>query len=489
MRRSGWLAPVLMLALPVGGQAQKTHKPSSNSLTRSAEVYLSSARKAAGADEKESFYKRTLEATQKAIERDDQNPTPYQQAGQAYLGLGDYARADSMLDKAESLWPDYEKEDAPLREAAWVELYNQTVPLLQQKKLDEAKQKLEMADQIYQGRPQARVTLASIYQNEGDYDKAISTYEGALDILNGPPSKNLKPEEAAKWKEEETRVNESLARLLMTAKKYDQAVKLFQAQVKANPDDASAKMNLATALAMTGQTDQADELYGQLLSQSGLSDTDYFNMGIGLFQAKQYQKSAQAFRKATVANPYNRDAYFNLAEALYARAQAINKADSSATAGQKTQNAAELKQLYQDMLDATQKTREQDPNNLTALQLAALASRGMGDIASSPKEQTEWKNKTLALLQKQDSAKVEVSNVKLARTGSSYTVTGDISNLRLAEGAPITVKITLLGKDGAPLDTQTVTVNAPAPKANTSFEANAASKEDVAGWKYEITTG
>ncbi len=489
MKRSGWLAPVLMLVLPIGVRAQSTHKPSSNSLTRSAEVYLASARKVAAADEKESFYKRALEATDKAIERDDENPLPYQQAGQAYLEMGDFARADSMLDKAESLWPDYVKEDTPIREQAWVDLYNRSIQLIQQKKMDQAVQSLELADRLFQGRPQARITLGSLYQTQGDVEKAIATYKGALDILNGPAAKNLTPEQAAKWKEQAATVNSSLARLLLAAKKYDEAVALFQAEAKAHPEDASVRMNLATALALSGKMDEANQLYAELLTQPGLSDTDYFSMGLGLFQAKQYDKAADAFRKAAAANPYNRDAYFNLAETLYAEARDLEEARSKAPAGQKTQNDAKLKQLYQGMLDATEKVRAQDPSNVTAIQLAALASRGMGDIAATPKAQDEWKNRTLALLQKQDSAKLDVSNIKLVKTEAGYTLTGDVSNLKLAAGTPITLKVSLLGKDGTPVDTQTVSVDAPAPDSKASFEASSTTKEDVVGWKYELTTG
>src|SRR5205807_3983067 len=106
------------------------------------------------------------------------------------------------------------KESDVGRLRAWVALYNAGVSAIQANKLDDAIASLQLADKIYQKRPSARLTLASIYQNKGQIDQAIAMYKGALEILQGPERQGLSPQDEKQWKQNEDRAINNLAQLV-----------------------------------------------------------------------------------------------------------------------------------------------------------------------------------------------------------------------------------------------------------------------------------
>lgn len=480
---SAGLALALLVALPLGVRAQGT-KPSQNMFTRSAALYLDQAKKATHPEDKPKIYQKALDQALQSIDKDAGNPAGYFYAGQAYLGLGDVSKADSMLDKAEQMWPEYTKETESARERAWVEAYNKSVGLIQAGKEDEAIPLLEQADAIYQGRPTARATLASLYQNKGQADKAIVEYRAALEIYNKGMPSTLAPEAQKQWQEGQERSISNLAQLLLFQKKYGEAADVYKEYLGKHPDDVQAKVNLAMAYARSENKAEANKLFAELASQANLNDAQYFDIGVGLFQQEQFDQAADAFRKAVQANAYHRDAAFNLSQALLARAQKLEEQRQKAAPAEAKKLADQLNPIYDELLATTQKVLTLDPANGTALRLAAATARGKSELATGAKAE-EWKKKTLDYLTQQQALTAEVMDVRVQPTGDGSKVTGAVLNDKLAPGTPVKIKLTLLDKSGAPLDTQEITVAAPAKDTKEAFSATSKAK-DVAGWKYEV---
>src|SRR5690606_5464602 len=129
---------VLIAAAVLAPATAEAQRPSNNMHTRSAETYLSQADREAVVADKVAALNSALEAAFAGIENDPDNPRSWFQAGQAYIGLQDWAGADSVFDRAESLYPEYAEEINPMRQAAWIDAYNAGVTALQANNVEEA---------------------------------------------------------------------------------------------------------------------------------------------------------------------------------------------------------------------------------------------------------------------------------------------------------------------------------------------------------------
>lgn len=508
-----WLTALALVALPgvVGGQKASGNRPSNNMWTRSAALYLDRARNNPRPDEKKALYEQALQAALQSTEREPDNPRGWFLAGQAYVQLGDYARADSAFDRAESLYPAYVEDTEPERTRAWVMAYNAGVTALQQGNVEEAIRLLESADRISQKRPLARLNLGALYARQGDTEKAIAAYRGALEILRGPERGRLQGKEAEQWAEQEEIATFNLAQLLANAGRDHEAAQAYREYLARSPDNITAKTNLAVVLTRQANAllesppadssaaqaarakarqllAEAQEIYTELLSRPDLSDQQYFTAGVGLFRAEQHERAAEAFRKALAANPYFRDAAYNLVQSIYARTLDLEKARTETKGEEQKKIADQLRGLYQEMITHAEKIRQLDPNNATVLLLLARAYRGLADLAAAePKVADGWRAKALEVLKAHEDLPFEVTEVVLSTEGQGKAqLRGQVQNLKLAQGTAVRLRLTLLGKDGAPIGTQEVTVTAPAAKERAPFEAAFETPQPPAGWRYEV---
>lgn len=483
-KRAGAFLVTALVLLPVAAQAQQG-RPSGNFQTRSAEVYLDQLQSHNNPVDKERFFKQAMEQLTQVTQKEPNNALGWQLMGKAYVYMGQAAQADTAFRKAESLWPGYVKEDAVLREQAWVEAYNAGVKAVQANNTDEAIQKLQLADQVFQGRADARMVLASLYLNKQDYENATKYYQGALEILNGPASKGLQPAQQKQWDEARQKATDRLGQLLMATRKYDDAAKFYAQQASLNPNQPTLKLSLARALALSGKEADAKAMFVELMNMPNLTDEQYTDIGVSLFRAQDFASASAAFRKAAALNAYNHAALYNLSQALLAQAQPIEEAREKAAPTARKPFATQLTPLFTELKDVTDKFLALEPANATALKLASATARGNADVAADAKAETAAKNQALALLERADSLAFDISDTGLATTDDGTKVTGTITNHRLAAGAPIHLKVTFYGKDGAVLDTQDVSI--PAPAKDQMSDLNVATKvKDVIGWKYEV---
>jgi tetratricopeptide (TPR) repeat protein len=483
-KRAGALLGAALLLMPMAAQAQHG-KPGSNVWIRSAEIYLLKGHEQSNPQDKTRFFNEALEQALNSTQKDPNNANGWRLAGMALAALGQIQRADTMLDKAEEIWPPYAEADDTVREQAWIESYNSAVVALRAQDTDGAIQHLQLADDIFQKRPAARMTLASLYLNKGDYDQAAKYYKGALEILNGPASKDLPADRAQQWQEDRTKVQDLLGQLYMATRKYDDAVAFFQQQAQANPNDASIKLSLARALALDGKEADAKALFIQMVNGTGLSDDQLVDAGVALFRAQDFATASSAFRKAAALNPLNHGALYNLAQSLLAQAQPIEQAREKAAATDRKPFAAQLGPFFTELKDVTGRFLALEPANAAALRLASATARGLADIAPDAKAEEAGKLSALSFLERADSLTFDVSNTSMSQTGDSTIVSGTITNRKLTVGDPARLKVDFLSKDGATLDTQSVTVPAPPKEQPADFKVTSTAK-DVASWKYEV---
>jgi tetratricopeptide (TPR) repeat protein len=451
-------------------------EPTRNTWTRSAQVYLDQAENSNATDEKERRYTEALAQARLSIQNQEGNPLGYYQAGIALNGLGQYAEAAQMFDRAEELYPRYILETGPIRERAWVNLYNAAVQALQASDEERAVQQMLLADQIYQGRPEARTNLAVIYTNRGDYAQAIEWYQKTLETLRSEERQYKPANVQAEWAEQETDIVFNMAQVYQRMDRQADAIRLYREYLATNPNDASVKTQLALALSQEGQEAEAAQLFSEVLNMEGLADDDLYQIGIGLFNAGRFADAATAFDRAVAANAYFRDAGFNLTQALMALANEREGANAP---------AAEQIAIYERLVRASEALRGIDPSSRTAALVLAQTYRNLADLTSGATS-TEWRNRLLAQLELIQDLPVDVSNVTLAAAGPGRVrLSGQVENLNVNPGSPINLRLTILGPGGAVLGTQDVTVTAPAREATVSFSQEFQVSGEIAGWRYE----
>lgn len=470
MTRLGALVLALAVATPATAQAQR--RPSNSMHTRSAEVYLTNARATNAADARKEQLTKALEALTTGTQSDGENPRVWFLLGQVQSMLGNAAAADSAFDRAESLYPDYAEEIAPQRFDLWAREYNAGVAAIQAGDMAGAIRKFESADAIYRGRPDALISLGSLYVQAGDLAKAEQAYRTALEVIRGPAGEGLDAEQAAAWKQDEEVATTELAALLAETGKAEEAAALYRALLESQPANVQAKTNLAVTLSRAGRTDEASRLYAELLAQPELNDIALFNIGIGLYRAEQFDKSAEAFTRALERNPHAPETMYNLGQALVAAAADADAARKIELGGQLATVAGKLHEI--------------DPNNRNVIMMLAQAQQTVADAEQDAARAEQMKQQLVRTLELAEALPFDVSGVVMRVEEGAVHVAGTVINQTVAAGQPIALEFTFVDAQGNTLGTETVTVPAPAAKAEAEFEVRFASDEPVAGWRYVV---
>ncbi len=452
-------------------------EPRRNVWTRSAQIYLDQAEDATATDEKQRNFTQALEQARLSVQNEPNNALGYYQAGMALIGLEQYEEAGRMLDRAEEIYPRYVLDTGPRRQNAWVALYNRAVQSLQQNDEDAAISQMLLADQIYQGRPEARANLAVIYTGRSDYESAIEWYERTLETLRSEQRQYLPANVQEQWAQQESDVIFNMAQVYNLMDRRADAIALYREYLADNPDDASVKVQLALALSTEGQEAEAASLFSEVLNMTGLADDEYYQIGIGLFNAGRFGDAATAFERAVAANPHFRDAIFNLSQSLMAQGSEMADADAS---------DAELEPIYERMVEVGQTLRQIDPYSRTGALVLANAYRNLADLSTGASS-TQLRNQLVQLLEAIEAMPIDVTSVGLAPAGTGRVeLAGTIQNLTLDPGTPIVLRLSLVDPAGTPVSTQEVRVAAPAREGTVAFASEFPVTGEIAGWRYEL---
>ncbi len=482
MRRISQTLLALALLTPALAEAQR---PSSSMHTNSAQLYLGRALGTQVAAEKTKLFDQALGAATQGVQAQPGNSKTWFVLGTVYAAMGDAIGADSAFDKAEQMWPEYKEETETERLRAFAAASNKGVLALQQNDLPTAIAALEGASRVYDKRPTALLNLGTIYARQNKPAEAVTAFRGALAILRGPERAGLKPEEEKQWAEWEEAVSLNMAQMLAMSDKNDEAAAAYEEYLKRNPNNTLVRSNLAVVYSRMGKREEAARVYNELLGQD-LTAEDFFRVGVGLRRAQQLDRAAEAFTKSLAKNPQSQEAYFNLAYTLWETIQPLEEARSKAAAAEQTRMAAQLRPMYEKLLENAIKSREFDPTNRNVLALMQRAYRGLADMTKDVKQQNEYKLKIPPLITDYEALPFEVTAITMTTEDKKTTVEGKIVNIKTTKGQPMKIRVAVVDATGKELGAQDLSVVAPDVEAEAEFKAEFTTDAAPAGWKYAI---
>ncbi len=469
-----------------GAPQEAGNRPRDNSYTTSAGVHLVQAEAAEGEDAR-THYEAAMQDVMNGIQADSMNPKLYLQAGQAAIGLEEWTRADSLLNKALDLYPGYQDRITSEREEAWVTAYNTGADALQAGDTERALRYFQGANTIYKGRPEAMLAVGSVQMQLGNASDAADAYREALDILNGPPPERLDEEAAEGWARDRQVAAFNAAQLMAQSGRFSEAAEVLESFLDNNAHllDAATELRAKTALAgfmaQAGRADEAAQLYDEIFSRQDLTSVDYFQVGIGFFNTGDYARAAQAFTRSAELNPYSRDALLNLVQSYYSEALELEKEDQTPERDQ------QLMEIYDNLLDAARKVQALDPLNRNLLSFMLRSLRAKADLAEAS-EAEELTRQTQELYREYQNQPYGISDVGVAITQDDRArVTGQLANLSGNAGDQVQIHFALVDEEGNVVADDTISVTVPEQGTSTSFSTILdAAGGTFAGWEYEL---
>ena len=201
-----------------------------------------------------------------------------------------------------------------------------------------------------------------------------------------------------------------------------------------------------------GNEAEALQVYEELMSRPGLTGRDFYAIGVGFYQASDYEQAVRAFAGAADVAPQDRDALEMWARSL------------------------QLSEAFADVPPVAQRWIALDPSSRNAYLILAQASNSNGDQTT-----------TQEAVQAVDELMVNVDQLQLRRTaGGGGSVTGQVVNLTMDQGSEVTLRFTFYGSSGSPIGSVTQSVTVGAENMAEIFEAVFSSTEEIDGYGYEI---
>jgi tetratricopeptide (TPR) repeat protein len=441
---------------PTGGAnlLAQGERPRETENTRAAEGHLEAAEEAASADQARPLYEQAMQSGQAAVAEDPTNPLAHRLAGFAALGLEDYQAAGQHFDRAQELRPIYEIELAPVREQAYIDLYQAASPYLQSGDFTQAVGFLEGANAVYPDRPEALITLAQIHGQERNHDLAIQRIDEAIAFFQGDRMEDVDLETAAAWQEQAEGLPLMRAQVLADAGRYEEAAVSYRQMVEADPSNIALTQDLAAILMQMGNEAEALAVYEALLARPSLSAQDYYRIGVGFYQASDYERAADAFGESAEMSRMDRDAIEMWARSL------------------------QLDSAYAAVPPVAERWLELDPASQIAITVLAQAVNATGDAARAGE-----------IIRGVDALPVTVNDLQMRRFEGGAEVTGSVSNLTAEQGSRVTLEFTFYGPSGERLGTARQEVPIRAPGMSEVFQVDFSSEQPVAGYGYTYTTG
>jgi Ca-activated chloride channel homolog len=137
---------------------------------------------------------------------------------------------------------------------------------------------------------------------------------------------------------------------LYKERQFEKALPAYQKAIEQNPQNATARLNLANARYRTGNLPDAEESFNELIEKTtdrNYKVKGYYNKGVTLTKQKKLQESIEAYKNAIKLDPTDEDTRFNLQKAL----TELKKQNQSKEQKQPQQKQQQKKQPQQNKLD------------------------------------------------------------------------------------------------------------------------------------------
>ena len=295
--------------VPGGEVLAQGERPRQDDNTRAAERALEGAEEAADEAQAMALYEEAFAAAERGVAGDPTNPLAHRQAAMALMGLERWMEADEFLTTAEELRPIYAFETEGIRERAWIGLYQEAIPLVNSGVYEEAAVIFENANAIYDQRPEVMITLGQIYAQLRRHDESLEQLDRAAAIIaDDERLAEMDSATIAQWQEQGATIPLTRAQVLADAGRFEEAVVDFRALRAEDPEDIMITRNLAAILVQMGNTEEAFEVYDDLMTRPELGFQEFYSIGIGFYQGDDYTRAAQAFAGAARLSVNDRDA-------------------------------------------------------------------------------------------------------------------------------------------------------------------------------------
>jgi tetratricopeptide (TPR) repeat protein len=371
--------------------------------------------------------------------------------GRFYLQAGDLAGADSAFTKTVALAPTCQAEVQVYRLRAWSVLMSAAGTHRTASRADSAMYLARQATLIEANRPQSWYTIGAALLEQQQNDSAAYYFLRAVAAPADSSANAVAIRQAAAFQ---------VAVIDYNKRDFTGAVRNFAEAVRLKPEDADAKRNLAAALRQAGMADSAAKVEQSMMSaeagsEAGLTIEQLSNIGVAQYNQRDFAGAATTFEKILAAEPFNRDALFNLA-------QSYNGVSN-----------------FDKLLEVSLRLRAMDPLSFSALQLVGMAYRGKHDQPKVLETATALGGATVD---------VQVSGFTPTATGATLTLRafgrdGRDINDRAIRAVAIPVVIEFLNKDGAVVGTTEAVVPALANNATQEIPVTGTGAGVIA-WRY-----
>ncbi len=434
-------------------------------LVNSARLYLRSAGRTKFPSQRERDLRDAHRVLTQAIEEGrDNDPAVWYLLGRWYAIQRDLAGADSAFDKAVGGAPQCRDDILTHRRRLWVPVLNRGVDALRADELDAAKTEFRIANEIFDAEPMSYYYLAQAHQNSQQSDSAIANYRLAIEIANR--EENRDNEQFADIPE---RASFNVALLYNNERQYDSAVVWFQRYRNIKPDDYEAMTAQATALSLTGRTDDALVLYDSVLLRADeMPALQLFETGAALFRAARYELATQAFRAGLERNPYFRDALYNLVNTYFRMSELDSGLTDEEADARKTELGEKMQPIAERLIAV-------DPASTTAMRLLA-ASYLLRRVDDS----------TVATLERIEQMTFDVTiSVFRSASDGGYELRGLITNQSEGEAAVPTLTFEFLDEAGEVIESTEIPAQILEEGGGAPIGIRASS-DAIAAWRYSL---
>jgi len=385
------------------------------------------------------IYTQAMSSLKPELDGRDEHAVAYLLATQAEIGLGNYDEAKQYIDQFDGMMPECGEQSHNMRFRAWVELFNSGIDAYSSGDNETALTDFALANEFT---PDLRSynNQALIYTEMGNDAKAIETYRAAL-ANAGPDADRAQLESAVR----------GLGDALTVTGKPEEALAAYESYLEDHPDDVVVQIQFAMAASDAGRTEEATRIYSNVLSRDDLDTQQWVEVGVGLYNAGDFDNATTAFGKARAANPYHKEAMENY----------VNASIQANRPGPVLALADTLVAWY--------------PYDATNYQLlaSALAKADMED-------------KAMEVIANEDATTVVFNFVQMAPSaGTSYVVRGSME----AKGASgdLSIPFEFLDSGGQVVATEVLSTTAPAEGETQRFQLSVDAGVPLAGFRYRKT--
>ncbi|KAB8333292.1 tetratricopeptide repeat protein [Scytonema tolypothrichoides VB-61278] len=217
------------------------------------------------------------------------------------LQMATQKHQSGQLDEAESLYkqilqfqPELENQYYPIASSNLGSLFEQ------QGNLDAAVESYQQALRVKPDYAEAHYNLGNALQKQGKLEAAIEAYQQTLKI-----------------KPEISEAHNNLGTVLQKQGKLDAAVESYQQAISLKPDYAEAHYNLGNIFLQQGKLDAASKAYQQTLNIKPNNAHAHHNLGNALKLQGKLDAAVKSYQQAISLNPNYAEVHQNLGNALY----------------------------------------------------------------------------------------------------------------------------------------------------------------------------